>query len=158
MKFKVGDMVKHIPEEDFTNQNVYRIIGIDTQCTDFPYLCEGADGFTFWLREENIALVKEALKEKENNKMKVFESNRDRTLGDLFPGDYFKFMNEEFEGWYGIVCNCTIASDYFVFGEKPKDKVFCMVFSNEISFPMFGIEDASIEVKKIPGKTIFEED
>lgn len=159
MKFKIGDIVKYISEEDFTNQNVYRIIGIDTQCTDFPYFCEGTDGFTFWFREESIALVKEASEEKENDKKKVFESNYDKTLGDLSPGDYYKFMNEKFEGCYGIVCDYTInASGYFVSGEEPEDKVFCMIFSDAIPFPVFGIEDASIEVKKIPGKTIFEED
>lgn len=164
MKFKVGDKIKVINKEDYGYGDVFEITEIDIHDPEIPYECKSYRyHLTTWFSEDEITLAEEnkekASEKKENTNMKVFESNHDKTLDDLFPGDYFKFMSGEFKGCYGIVCNCTPnAINYISFKEEPENKTFCMIFLDAIPFPMISIEDASTEIKKLSGKTIFEED
>lgn len=162
MKFKIGDVVKYIGRWDsYDPYELLVVIDIDDSNEDpvLPYCVINRKRVTCWVKEDALELIENTESEKENNKMKVFESNCDKTLGNLFPGDYFKFMSEKLKGCYGIVCDYSPnAIDYIDFREELEDKVFCMIFSDAIPYPTFSIEDASIEVKKIPGKTIFEED
>lgn len=160
MKFKIGDMVACIDMGNSWYGYVFIITKAYTK-NDVPlYLCECCvDGSEVWFSEEKIRLVKEISEKKENDKKKVFENNRDKILGGLFLNDFFKFMSGKFKGCYGIVCSCTAnAINCIAFKEDPEEKVFCMVFSDAIPYPMFSIEDASTKIKKLSGKTIFEED
>ena len=68
-------------------------------------------------------------------------------------------MSGAFEGSFGIVCNLTEnARDYMKDGKKLINKVSCLIFTDDVPFPVFSIEDASTEIEKLSGKTIFEED
>ena len=92
--------------------------------------------------------------------MKIFGSpNREKYLGDLYFGDYFKFMSGAFKGSFGIVCGCTENANNCMKDEEDfEEKIPCLIFTDDIPFPVFSIEDASTEIKKLSGKTIFEED
>lgn len=154
MKFKVGDMVKYIPEEDFANQNIYRIIGIDTQCTNFPYFCKGTDGFTFWFREENLALVEKDSKEREN-KMKVFKKEDSiRKLGDLRTGDFFQILKGKYKGRYGFICAIDCGTEL----EDDSEKQAVIFLDNDWPYYCFAVVDRNMAVKKIPGEIRVEED
>ena len=163
MKFKVGDKVKVIDKEDFGYGDVFEITGIDIYDPGIPYECKSYN-LTAWFSEDMITLAEEnkeeASEKKGNTNMKVFESpNREKYLGDLCFGDYFKFMSGAFKGSFGIVCNYTKnARDHMKDGEKFTDKDPCLIFTDDLSFPVFSIEDTSTEIKKLSGKTIFEED
>lgn len=167
MKFKVGDKVELIDEKSYGYGDVFEIIGIDIYGPGISYECKSynlATWFSEWFSEDEITLVEEnkeeASEKKENTNMKVFESpNREKYLGDLCFGDYFKFMSGAFKGSFGIVCNYTKnARDHMKDGEKFTDKDPCLIFTDDLSFPVFSIEDTSTEIKKLSGKTIFEED
>lgn len=154
MKFKVGDIVKYIPEEDSANQNVYRIIGIDTQCTDFPYFCKGTDGFTFWLREENLALVEKDSKER-GNKMKVFKKeDYAKKLGDLRTGDFFQILEGEDEGQYGVAC--VVDRDVNLKYEFGKQAVIFL--NNDWPYYSLVMVDKDTVIKKVPGEIRVEGD
>lgn len=165
MKFKVGDKVELIDEKSYGYGDVFEITEIDTRDPEIPYECKSYKyHLTTWFSEDEITLVEEnkeeASEKKENTNMKVFESpNREKYLGDLCFGDYFKFMSGAFKGSFGIVCNYTKnARDHMKDGEKFTDKDPCLIFTDDLSFPVFSIEDTSTEIKKLSGKTIFEED
>lgn len=165
MKFKVGDKVKVIDRENYGYGDVFEITEIDTHDSEIPYECKSYRyHLTTWFSEDEITLAEEnkeeASEKKENTNMKVFESpNHEKYLGDLCFGDYFKFMSGAFKGSFGIVCNYTKnARDHMKDGEKFTDKDPCLIFTDDLSFPVFSIEDASTEIKKLSGKTIFEED
>lgn len=155
MKFKVGNKVKVINKENSDYGNVFEIRRIDTHDSEPTYICKSYKyNFTVWFSEDEITLAKE------KTNTKVFESsNREKYLGDLCFGDYFKFMSGAFKGSFGIVCNYTKnARDHMKDGEKFTDKDPCLIFTDDLSFPVFSIEDTSTEIKKLSGKTIFEED
>lgn len=154
MKFKVEDMVKYIPEEDFANQNIYRIIGIDTQCTDFPYFCEGTDGFTFWRREENLALVEKDSKER-GNKMKVFKKEDSiRKLGDLRIGDFFQILKGKYEGRYGFICAFIGEVDF----KYEPEKQIVVFLNNNWPYYSLVVVDKDTSIKKVPDEIRVEED
>lgn len=163
MKFKIGDMVKYIGSWGFYEPyESLVVIDIDDFNEDpiLPYYVTNREGDTTWLKEDDLEFIENTKDEKGNNNMKVFGSlNRNKTLGALYPGNYFKFEGATLKGYYGIVCDYTEnVGHYMENGEKIVNKVPCFIFSDNIPYPTFSFEDASTEIKELSGKVIFEED
>ena len=160
MKFKVSDKVKNLSSPFFLFEEVLTIIRVDEYDTVYPYYAKGIEEKGYWVQENEIKSIEDSKNERNNSNMKIFESpNRKKYLEDLCLGDYFKFMSGAFKGSFGIVCNYTKnTKDHMKDGEKFTDKDPCLIFTDDVPFPVFSFEDGLTEVKKLSGKTIFEED
>lgn len=160
MEIKIGDRVKFVKSiKEHTRFCVGDVLVVKAFDEDYNYHCSDGEFVGFFLQEE-IEPVESAKNKKRSNNMKVFESpNREKYLGDLYFGDYFKFMSGAFKGSFGIVCGCTENANNCMKDEEDfEEKIPCLIFTDDIPFPVFSIEDTSTEIKKLSGKTIFEED
>lgn len=162
MKFKIGDVVKYIGRWDsYEPYESLVVIDIDDSNEDpvLPYCVINRKRVICWVKEDVLELIENTESEKENNKMKVFESlTRGKTLNALYLGDYFKFEDTTLKGCYGIVCDYTEnVGHYMDKGKEILNKVPCLIFSDNAPYATFSLEDASIKVKRLSGKTIFEE-